>query len=420
MALGKLPRFCVIRRYRVYNALVTVASRLPQNEALPDFTSTNGMLRQEKLPPIVKWAGGKSHELKFILPSIPSNYENYYEPFVGGGAVFFAQNASRAFINDMSEELMDLYGFVRGDDRSFFRTLRTINRKWRLIDDLISQNRSTLIALYRQFALGGADEFAGEYTQQMVSALSGDLDGLLAKPFRNPRESFFHELVRNLETKIARVRHLENTNAPFNDDELLQNLESAIRSAFYMHLRRLTNEADDWGLSLQERIGTFYFIREFCYASMFRYNANGHFNVPYGGLQYNRKDFLKKIDMLRSIDYRAHLNLAELSSMDFLEFLESNRPTANDFVFLDPPYDSEFSTYALNAFGIDDHRRLANYLLTDCQAKFMLVIKATDVILDMYEGSGLTIRGFDKRYLVSFQDRNDRYARHLIISNYAA
>ena len=376
------------------------------------------MLKREKLPPIVKWAGGKSHELKFILPAIPSNYESYYEPFVGGGAVFFAQDAKKAFISDKSEELMRLYRFVREDDRSFFRTLGTINRKWRLIDDLAIEHRATLITLYREFASTNTDELAEQYSEKMLVALSSDLAGLLAKPFRNPKESFFNEVVRNLKTKIARVRHLENKNSPFTDDELLQNLESAIRSAFYMHLRRLYNYAADWGLSQQEIIGTFFFIREFCYASMFRYNGNGHFNVPYGGLQYNKKDYLKKINRIRSDDYRAHLKRAELSSIDFQEFLEKNRPTAKDFVFLDPPYDSEFSTYTLNTFGMDDQRRLANYLLEKCRAKFMLVIKATDLIHDLYEKSGLNISGFDKRYLVSFQDRNDRRARHLLITNY--
>lgn len=376
------------------------------------------MLRREKLPPIVKWAGGKSHELKFILPTIPSSYENYYEPFVGGGAVFFAQDAPRAHINDKSEELMRLYGFVRGNDPSFFRTLRTINRKWRLIDDLVRTHHSTLIALYRDFASARNDKLAEQYSEQMLSAISNDLAGLLAKPFRHPRESFFNEVIRNLKKKIARVRNLENTNSPFNENELLQNLESAIRSAFYMHLRRLYNEADDWGLSHQEKIGIFYFIREFCYASMFRYNVNGHFNVPYGGLQYNRKDFLKKIERLRSKKYRTHLKPAKLSNMDFLDFLEEKKPTTDDFVFLDPPYDSEFSTYTLNTFGMDDQRRLANYLLKRCKAKFMLVIKATDLIRDLYEKSELNISGFDKRYVVSFQDRNDRRARHLLMTNY--
>ena len=41
------------------------------------------------LSPIVKWAGGKEQELKYILPNMPSVFSRFIEPFVGGGAVLF-------------------------------------------------------------------------------------------------------------------------------------------------------------------------------------------------------------------------------------------------------------------------------------------------------------------------------------------
>ena len=110
----------------VYNSAVT--SSPVRQYLLQEFGSRNGMLRRNRLAPIVKWAGGKSHELKFILPSIPSRYVTYHEPFVGGGAVFFAQTARQAHLNDKSQELMHLYELVKSDDRAFFGTLATINR----------------------------------------------------------------------------------------------------------------------------------------------------------------------------------------------------------------------------------------------------------------------------------------------------
>jgi len=48
----------------------------------------------------------------------------------------------------------------------------------------------------------------------------------------------------------------------------------------------------------------------------------------------------------------------------------------------------------------------------------MLVIKNTPAILRLYTQKGLNIRIFDKKYLVSFQDRNDKKAEHLMITNY--
>ncbi len=47
------------------------------------------MIREKRVKPIIKWAGGKEKELNYILPQIPDSFNRYIEPFVGGGAVFF-------------------------------------------------------------------------------------------------------------------------------------------------------------------------------------------------------------------------------------------------------------------------------------------------------------------------------------------
>ena len=48
----------------------------------------------------------------------------------------------------------------------------------------------------------------------------------------------------------------------------------------------------------------------------------------------------------------------------------------------------------------------------------MIIIKNTDFIYNLYAGNGLNIHSFDKTYLVSFMNRNDKNAEHLIITNY--
>ena len=90
----------------------------------------------------------------------------------------------------------------------------------------------------------------------------------------------------------------------------------------------------------------------------------------------------------------------------------------DDFIFLDPPYDSEFSTYAKNEFTKDDQMRLADYLINKCNAKWMIVIKNTPFIYSLYNNDKLNISSFSKKYLVSFQNRNDKNAEHLLIKNY--
>lgn len=69
--------------------------------------------------PFVKWAGGKGKDVATILDRLPDRIETYYEPFVGGGAVFFAlakeqpRRFKRAVIGDTARELIEAYAVVK-------------------------------------------------------------------------------------------------------------------------------------------------------------------------------------------------------------------------------------------------------------------------------------------------------------------
>lgn len=62
--------------------------------------------------------------------------------------------------------------------------------------------------------------------------------------------------------------------------------------------------------------------------------------------------------------------------------------------------------------------RLADYLCDCCRAKWLLVIKNTPYIYSLYDRVGINIKKFDKKYVVSFMNRNDMDVEHLIITNY--
>lgn len=70
-------------------------------------------LSSAKAEPFIKWAGGKQALLSQILPHFPKSYDRYFEPFIGGGAVFFSINHPKAKINDENEWLIDTYTAVR-------------------------------------------------------------------------------------------------------------------------------------------------------------------------------------------------------------------------------------------------------------------------------------------------------------------
>lgn len=77
-------------------------------------------MRRRELPrPVLKWAGGKTQLLERILPLLPPTIDTYYEPFVGGGAVFFALanqgRFRRAVLADRNAELLDVYRALQQD-----------------------------------------------------------------------------------------------------------------------------------------------------------------------------------------------------------------------------------------------------------------------------------------------------------------
>ena len=376
------------------------------------------MARREKLTPFIKWAGGKEQELKHILPLVPP-FDEYYEPFVGGGAVFFSVQAGRAFINDKSPELVNLYRVIARQDEAFFLTLETLAQGWQAVSHLVDSHAADLLVLYKDCLPQRRSAKDGEmlllYFIKQHRAL---FDGLFETLLPQEGQHFLRELERNLMGKTRRMKMLEQRKGRLPDEDILANLESALKSAFYMHLRHLYNHAPELALSSGHAAAIFFFVRENAYASMFRYNQRGEFNVPYGGISYNRKDVGRKIALMRSPDLYEYLRSTVIEQMDFEQFLLRHPPRAGDFIFLDPPYDSEFSTYARNTFDMRDQQRLARYLLHNCRAQFMLVIKRTQAIYDMYQQPGVRIRRFDKKYMVSFQDRNNREAEHLIITNY--
>lgn len=373
----------------------------------------------------IKWAGGKEKELPIILENLPDNFERYIEPFVGGGSVYFNIDAKEKIINDKSDELILLYEMIKSHNNIFFSKINEINKNWILLEKIIENHSDELLNLYKEYSKIVKGDKATKRNRinysdkiyEFVMTNKEEFNGLLSDYFNIKIENFLFEINKNLLSKIERMRKIELTRGKMSDENILENLECAFKSAYYMHFRYLYNHREELEIDDEFCCAIFYFIREYCYASMFRYNANGKFNVPYGGISYNRKDFAKKIEYLQSNELKKYLKNTKIYNLDFENFCNKISLTENDFIFLDPPYDTEFSTYAKNEFGKNDQIRLAIFL-KNTKAKFMLVIKNTDFIYNLYNTNGIYIKSFDKKYLVSIKNRNDKDVEHLLITNY--
>lgn len=67
--------------------------------------------------PFVKWAGGKRQILDKLIKYVPEDFNTYYEPFVGGGALFFELSPKNAVINDSNEELINVFRCIKDEEK---------------------------------------------------------------------------------------------------------------------------------------------------------------------------------------------------------------------------------------------------------------------------------------------------------------
>lgn len=375
-----------------------------------------------KVRPVIKWTGGKYDEFREFSQFIPE-FKNYYEAFFGGGGVFFAlQPKGIAYLNDKSTDLCRFYELISNNSTSFNRQLNYYAEAWDQATILSKQISKKLLDAFVDYIDHTIDKSAlsGIITEYIDSIDKSQFKPLFQKQFIVNPVDFVFFLINSLNDKFKRIKQIQQKeNKRFLEHELLDHVETGVKSGLYLYLRKLTNDVARGRLEMapEKAVANWYFIREFCYASMFRYNKNGEFNIPYGGIAYNKKNFRAKVETIFSKPVKNLMKHAIFFNEDFEKFMKQTAPSADDFVFLDPPYDSEFSEYDQNTFTRDDQVRLRNSILK-CKAKCMVVIKETPFIRALYSSAPFYIVDFDKTYTYNVRGRNERGTKHLIILNY--
>ncbi|MGK0723812.1 DNA adenine methylase [Aerococcus urinaeequi] len=368
--------------------------------------------------PVIKWPGGKTREVDKIRHLIPK-YDRYIEPFFGGGAVFFDLMPEKAVINDISSSLMLFYKMIKEQNVEFKDILLKYNTSFQSLINTTDELYGKVLGIYQQeYVEVNLDEDIKENKQANIQELvdlilnASQLSDDLVLDYSKYRKT----ILKNVSDKFRRTS-LNNSKRRFSDEDLKENLITGFTSGFYMYFRDVYNDINLSRISVSDpyNIANFYFIREYCYGSMFRYNKNGEFNIPYGGMSYNRKQFIRKIEALFNKDIKTLFENVSIYNSDFEEFLYNIEPKSNDFMFLDPPYDTDFSDYEGVSFDLEDQTRLAK-TLKNIPAKFILIIKDTDFIYNLYKDDFL-ILSFDKNYTYNVRSRNDRKVTHLIITN---
>lgn len=232
--------------------------------------------------PFLKWVGGKRQLLPELLRHVPPKFGRYFEPFLGGGALFFALRPTNALLNDKNMRLMRTYKSIRYDVEAVIQLL-----------------------------------------------------------CKYPYQSEFFYSMRKKDIDAA------------SDTEV---------AAWFIYLNKSG------------------------FNGLYRVNKQNCFNVPFGR---HSKPTICDVCTLRACSNA--LDHAELMSLDFETAVSNARK--GDFVYFDPPYvpitaTSNFTSYTLDGFGLEDQKRLRNTALKlkNKGVHVLLSNSATPLVRELYRG----------------------------------
>ena len=271
--------------------------------------------------PFVKWAGGKRQIIDKLKMYIPDEYNTYYEPFAGGGALLFELSPKDAVINDSNKELMNVYQVLCDEDKF----------------------------------------------KKMCSMLNSYE--------REHSEEFYYEL-RNKD----------------------RNKKTFTRLSDYTRAARTI------------------YLNKACFNGLYRVNSKNEFNVPFG-----KKTTVNTYEGSNLITVSNYLtmNNIKILSIDFEEAVQDAKK--DDFIYFDPPYDSEtstFNSYTENGFGKEEQIRLAKVYkeLADKGCYVMLSNHNTTLIKELYKDYNIHI--IEAKRNINSNGKKRGKVEEVIITNY--
>ncbi|MEI7891225.1 MAG: DNA adenine methylase [bacterium] len=145
--------------------------------------------------PFLKWVGGKAQLLSQFEKYYPKDFNNYFEPFIGGGALFFSLNPTKAHINDVNTTLIATYKNIKNNSEDIIKILKKLHDKYQKSDDvarsdffydirekfnslsdtdlkksayLIFLNKTCFNGMYRENSKGGFNTPFGKYKNPTI------------------------------------------------------------------------------------------------------------------------------------------------------------------------------------------------------------------------------------------------------------
>ena len=271
--------------------------------------------------PFVKWAGGKRQIIDKLKKCLPEEFNTYYEPFIGGGALLFELSPKKAVINDSNEELMNVYRVLCNEEK-FKKMCHTLNH-------------------YET----------------------------------NHLEEFYYE-----------IRNKDRNKKSFN------------RLADYTRAARTI------------------YLNKACFNGLYRVNSKNEFNVPFG-----KKKKVNTYEGSNLITVSNYLTMNDIKILccDFEEAVKDAKK--GDFIYFDPPYDSDtstFNSYTETGFDKDEQRRLAKVFkeLDQRGCYVMLSNHNTKLINELYKD--YNIHHIEAKRNINSNGKKRGKVEEVIITNY--
>jgi len=148
---------------------------------------------------------------------------------------------------------------------------------------------------------------------------------------------------------------------------------------FYRHRERFNQLIQNGGAKSREAAELFYYLNRTCFNGLCRFNKTGEFNVPFG--TYSTINYASDFG-----EYVQRFKQWEFSNVD----VENVAIEATDFVYADPPYDVEFTTYSAGGFSWEDQKRTAQ-LLAKHPGPVVISNQATPRIVELYAELGFEL-----------------------------
>jgi DNA adenine methylase len=246
------------------------------------------------MKPLIKWAGGKRQIASVIETHLPKDWEKgtYFEPFIGGAALYLYLQPKKASLSDVNERLIAFYGNLRTSSKELLVEIK------KLIKRFDSAPKEGKLSVYLDF-----------------------------------RETFNMGNPRELQTSAL-----------------------------------------------------FFVLNKLCFNGLYRENAKGYFNVPFG-----KKERFPELDQEGFIESSKVFQKAKIHLADFETGLKLAK--SGDFVYLDPPYipldaTSSFTSYSSGGFDLESQERLATLMheLSERGVRAMLSNSETPLTRKIYKG----------------------------------